>query len=124
MYYGGKFNPEDACTSREGCNLVLITDEHWDRNSSLEAILDLECDVTDIFGIKKFLLRLQAIEENCLRLYHSIPAEVEHVILSMNHKQVLQLMSCGIAEVYCGDCHIVLQTCKYKYPQSCINNST
>lgn len=116
LYYGARFNPEDACTPKEGCNLVLITDERWDHNATLEVLLDLECEVADIFGIKRFLLRLEAITKNCLRLYYSIPANVEHVILSIQHEQVLKLMNCGIAEIHCGGHHMFLQImCKCMY---------
>ena len=112
LYYGGEFNPGDTFTPKEGCNLVLITDESWNREASLEAVLDLEGYVADIFGIQKFVLCLKRVEENCLRLYHSIPICVEHIILSIKHEQAQKLMKCGIAEIYCGNCHMVLQTCK------------
>ena len=112
LYYGGEFNPGDTCAPKEGCNLVLITDESWDREASLEAVLDLEGDIADILGVKDFVLCLKRIEENCLRLYHSIPTDVEHVILSIKHEQAQKLMSRGIAEIHCGNCHMVLQTRK------------
>ena len=112
LYYGGEFNPGDTCAPKEGCNLVLITDKTWDREASLEAVLDLEDDVADILGVEDFVLRLRRIEDNCLRLYHSIPTDVEHVILSIKHEQAQKLVSRGIAEIHCGNCHMVLQTRK------------
>jgi len=102
LYCSGKFDPEDACTPKDGCNLILITDENWNGNARMESVLDLECEVADIFDIKNFLFRLQAIEENCLRLYYNIPADVVLVILSIKLEQVLKLMRCGIAELHCG----------------------
>lgn len=116
LYYGGEFNPEVACTLEEGCNLVLITDENWDHDISLKAVLDLECNVADIFGIKKFVLRLEAIESKCLQLYYSIPPDVIQVILPIKQEQALKLMRCGIAEIHCGSYHIALQTCKCWFP--------
>ena len=112
LYYGGEFRPGNTYAPKEGCNLVLITDENWDHKSSLKAVLDLEGSVADILDIKDFALGLKRIEENCLQLYHSIPTDVEDVILSIKQDQVLRLMICGIAEIYCGDYHIVLRTCK------------
>ena len=114
LYYSEDFHPGDLCTLKEGCKLILITDESWNHEASLETVLDLEDEVADIFGIERFVLDLKAIEESCLRLYHNIPPDVEHVILSIKHEQVVRLKSCGIAELHCGDCHIVLQTCKCK----------
>lgn len=112
LYYSEEFNPEDTCTPKEGCNLILITDDHWDRESSLKAVLGLESTVAKIFSIKQFALCLKRIEENCLQLYHTIPTCLECIILAINQKQVQQLISCGIAEIYCGERHIVLKTCK------------
>ena len=112
LYYGGEFSPGDTCTPKEGCNLVLITDEKWNHESSLKAVLGLEKTVADIYKIKDFVFGLERIEENCLRLYYNIPMFLEHVILSMKQEQVLTLISSGIAEIYCGGCHIVLQTCR------------
>ena len=112
LYYSGEFRPGNTYAPKEGCNLVLITDEHWDHRSSLKAVLDLEGDVADIFDIEDFAFGLKRIEENCLRLYHSIPTEVEHMILSVKQEQVLRLIICGIAEIYCGGYHIVLKSRK------------
>jgi len=110
LYYGGEFNPEGTYTPKEGCNLILVTDDHWDGESSLKDILGLESAVADIFNIKKFALCLKRIEENCLQLYHTIPTCLECIVLSINQEQVQKLISCGIAEIYCGRCHIVLKT--------------
>ena len=115
LYYGGEFNPEGTCTPKEGCNFILVTDEHWDRESSLKAVLGLESAVADIFNIKKFALCLKRIEENCLQLYHTIPTCLECIVLSINQEQVQKLINCGIAVIYCGRCHIVLKTCKYTW---------
>ena len=112
LYYGGEFNPGDTCAPKEGCNLVLITDKSWNPKAALTAVLDLERDIASIFGIRDFVLGLKRIEENCLRLYHIIPTCVEHVILSIKQEQVVKLMSLGIAEIYCGSSHIILQMCK------------
>ena len=83
LYYSGEFNPGNTYAPKEGCNLVLITDENWDHKSSLKAVLDLESNVADIFDIEYFALGLKRIEENCLRLYHSIPGDVECVIVTL-----------------------------------------
>lgn len=112
LYYGGEFNPGDTCELKEGCNLVLITDKNWNPEATLTAVLDLERDIAGIFGIQDFILGLKRIEENCLRLYHIIPTCVEHVILSIKQEQVVKLLSLGIAEIYCGSTHIILQMCK------------
>ena len=114
MYYEGKFDPENICTPKEGCNLVLITDEKWNYESSSEEVLDLVEVVADIFGIKDFALCLNRIGNNCLRLYHSIPTCLENVILSIRNEQVQQLVKRGIAEIYCGGYYTVLQMRKYK----------
>ena len=114
LYYGAEFNPGDSCAPKEGCNLILITDESWNYESSLQTVLDLEEDVAEIFGIEDFALCLKRIEKNCLRLYHSIPTCLESVILSIKNEQVQQLVKRGIAEIYCGGYYTVLQMRKYK----------
>ena len=116
LYYGAEFNPGDTCAPKEGCNLVLITDKSWNPEATLTAVLDLERDIAAIFGIQDFVLGLKRIEQNCLRLYHIIPTCVEHVVLSIKHEQVVKLISCGIAEIYCGGSHIILQMCKCSNP--------
>lgn len=109
LYYGGDFNPGETCAPKEGCNLVLITDESWNHESCLKDVLELKGVVADIFGIEDFALCLKRIEENCLKLYHSIPTFLENMILSVKDDQIQKLMSHGIAEIYCGGYHTVLQ---------------
>ena len=124
LYFGGVFTPGDACTPEEGCNLVLITDEKWDRESSLKAVLGLKKNVADIFEIKDFVFCLERIEENCLRLYYCIPTFLEIVILSIKQEQVQSLICSGVAEICCAGHHIVLQTCRWKLFLIIITNIT
>lgn len=112
LYYDAKFFPGEAISPKEKCNLVLITDSSWDRDSSLEAVLELEAKVANIFGINDIVLNLRAIEDNCLRLYYNIPPFVEDVVISMTFLQVEMLEKCGIEEIISDLFQLTLKECE------------
>ena len=113
LYYDAKFFPGEEISPKEKCNLVLITDSSWDRNTSLEAVLELEAKVASIFGINDIVLTLSAIEDNCLRLYYSTPPLVEDVVVSMTYVQVEMLEKCGIEGIIISDLfQLTLKECK------------
>ena len=113
LYYDAKFSPGDIISPKEKCNLVLITDSTWDRNSSLEAVLELEAEVAGIFGINDIVLNLRAIEDNCLRLYYSTPPFVEDVVISMTYVQVEMLEKCGIEGIMTELFQLTLKECEF-----------
>ena len=112
LYYDAKFYPGEIISPKEKCNLVLITDSSWDRNTSLEAVLELEAEVASIFGINDILLNLRAIEDNCLRLYYSTPPFVEDVVISMTYTQVEMLEKCGIEGIMTDLFQLTLKECE------------
>ena len=120
LYYGGAFNPGEEYALKEGCNLVLITDDIWNQETALEAVFELEEYISDVLGIEEFVLALKAIEANCLHLYHSVPSCIELYILSVIRKRAEALMEYGIVEIQCGNKRIILKDCesfmdKYNY---------
>ena len=112
LYYDAKFSPGENISPKEKSNLVLITDSNWDRNTSLEAVLELEAEVASIFGINDIVLNLRAIEDNCLRLYYSTPPFVEDVVLSMTYVQVEMLEKCGIEGIVTDFFQLTLKECE------------
>lgn len=112
LYYGKEFNEGDTSTPSEVCDLILITDDHWGPESRLKEVLDLEKEFADILNITDIVLGLRRIEDNCLRLYHTIPSCLKCMFLSIKQEQMQRLVSCGIAEIYCGGFHINVLTCK------------
>ena len=112
LYYDAKFFPGEQIYPKEKCNLVLITDNSWDRNTSLEAVLELEAKVASIFGINDIVLNLRAIEDNCLRLYYSIPPFVEDVVISMTYTEVEMLEICGIEGIMTDLFQLTLKECE------------
>ena len=109
LYYEGKFKPE-AVT--EGCNLLLIMDENWSRDTTLKRTIELQIYVCGIFDIACCTLRLEVIKSNSLHLHYTIPACVERHILSMKKGQADLLIKQGIIQMDCGDQCIVLKECK------------
>lgn len=112
LYYGKKFHQEDTSTPSEVCDLILITDEHWGPESRLSEVFDLEKEVADILNITNIVLGLRGIEDNCLRLYYTIPSCLKYMFLSIKQEQMQQLVNCGITEVRCDGFHINCLICK------------
>ena len=111
LFRSGNFKLGDSSGATENSDLILITDDRWDKSTSLEAIVDLQSEVASILGIEEIYLVLKGVEENCLVLFYAIPRTLESTVLSLNHEQAQRLLHLGVAEIICRGYHI-LKKCK------------
>ena len=90
-------------------HLIIVTDKTWDKYIPFLNTLDLRRHVVQIFGIQEFYLHLESIDTNCLKLSYAVPSCMEDLVFPLTSEQEEKLREYGIAEVYFGKYHYIME---------------
>ena len=114
LYYDGQFKVFTGSDSVETVNLLIITDESWNKFTEFVKVEDLRLIIAEAFRINDFFLDLQNIKPQCLELcYALIPSLVDH-IFPLTLEEWNKLRSLGIAQIHCRDYHYMVdEKCKF-----------
>ena len=115
LYRDGQFEQfTGSSNSEEKVNLLIITDEKWDKFTEYVDITEFQTIIAKVFRCKKIFLTLQSIEPQCLKLcYALIPSLVDH-IFPLTLEEWNKLRSHGVAQIHCRDYHYMVdRKCKF-----------
>ena len=90
-------------------HLIIVTDKTWSQYIPFLNTLDLRRHVVQIFGIQEFYLDLESIDTHCLKLNYVVPSCMEVLVFPLTHEQEEKLREYGIAEVYFGKYHYIME---------------
>ena len=90
-------------------HLIIVTDKTWSQYIPFLNTLDLRRHVVQIFGIQEFLLDLESIDTNCLKLSYVVPSCMEDLVFPLTPEQEEKLREYGISEVYFGQYHYIME---------------
>ena len=109
VFQEGLFKVFTGTESKHKVDLIIITDDKWDRYSRLVDVLDLEEVVAKRLKIKRFNLQLKSIKPQCLRLCYAISIHVASSVFPLTVEEWKALTSLGIVEMQCQEYHYTLE---------------
>ena len=111
VFQEGRFEVFTGSESKDEdkVDLIIITDDKWDRYSRLVNVFDLEEVVTKRLKIKRFNLQLKSIKPQCLRLCYAISIHIASSVFPLTVEEWKALTSLGIIEMQCQEYHYTLE---------------
>ena len=109
VFQEGRFEVFTTTESKHKVDLLIITDDKWDRYSRLVDVLDLEEVVAKHLKIKRFNIQLKSIKPQCLRLCYAISIHVASSVFPLTVEEWKALTSLGIIEMQCQEYHYTLE---------------
>ena len=113
MYHEGRFEVFSGQPSKDPVQLLIVTDENWDEYTPFVKVLDLEKIVANTLNVSRFVLQLERIEPQCLRLYFTLPLNTAKSIYPLTPQEWERLSQHGIVEMKCLGFNYTMQdNCK------------
>ena len=108
LFYDGKFKVFTGSDSKEIVELVIITDENWDKYTPFLSVKELEFIIANAFRCDEIFLTLQSIEPQCLKLRYALIRSLVDHIFPLTLEEWNKLRSYGVAEIHCRDYHYMV----------------
>ena len=101
MYHEGRFEVFSGPLSKNTVQLLIVTDENWDEYTPFVKVLNLEKIVASSLNFSRFVLHLERIEPQCLKLFYALSVKIAKSLLPLTPEEWRQLSQHGIVELKC-----------------------
>lgn len=105
MYHEGQFKAFSGPLSKNTVQLLIVTDENWDEYTPFVKVLDLEKIVANCLNLSRFVLHLERIEPQCLKLFYTLSVRAANSLLPLTAEEWKKLSQHGIIELRCLEFH-------------------